>query len=157
MHLLRAIKAFPAKRLARLTVPTAAALKDACSSFEGVNNHLEEEKGRLERILASFQDGSIRALGNRDIRYVAAGIGSHSAVGETQVRKILEEIERRKSYRLVRAIFKSLLASYRTVPVRHQLRVFLIRHFGSLPYNVQQFAKESGILEGDERLTAFSR
>ncbi|WP_354256621.1 EH signature domain-containing protein [Bradyrhizobium sp. F1.13.3] len=154
---MRAIKAFPAKRLARLTVPTAAALKDACGSFEGVNNHLEDEKGRLERILASFQDGSIRALGNRDIRYVTAGIGSHSAVGETQVRKLLEEIERRKSYRLVRAIFKSLLASYRTVAVRHQLRVFLIRHFGSLPYNVQQFAKESGILEGDERLTAFSR
>jgi EH_Signature domain len=157
MHLLRAINAFPAKRLARLTVPTATALKDACSSFEGVSNHLEDEKGRLERILASFQDGSVRALGNRDIRYVAAGICSHSAMGEIQVGQLLEEIERRKSYRLVRAIFKSLLASYRSVPVRHQLRVFLIRHFGSLPNNMQQFANESGILEGDERLTAFSR
>jgi hypothetical protein len=54
----------------------------------------------------------VRSLGNRDIRFITSAIGSNSSIGDDEVTTILAEIERRQDDRLVRSVFKALLASF---------------------------------------------
>jgi hypothetical protein len=157
MHLSKAIKDFPIRRLARSTLPFATALQDACETFQVTSGHTEEDKARLSRVLASFQNLMAPSLGNRDIRFIAAAIGSSSSIGENEVTAILTEIERRQDERLVRSTFKALLASYRDDAIRNRLRTFLLDHFSALTSSIQRYAGESGILEGDGNLAAFGR
>jgi hypothetical protein len=157
MHLSKAIKEFPSRRLGRLKLPIATALQDACKAFQVAGSHTEEDKERLKRILTSLQTQTVRSLGNRDIRFITSAIGSNSSIGDDEVTTILAEIERRQDDRLVRSVFKALLASYRDAAMRNKLRSFLGNRIGALTFSFQRFARESRILEGDGSLVQFGR
>jgi hypothetical protein len=157
MHLLKAIKEFPARRLARSSLPAATALEDACKMFQGAREHTEEDNARLSRILVSFEILTAASLGNRDIRFVAAAIGSHSSIGANEVTAILAEVERRRDDRLIRSIFKSLLANYRDDVTRDRLRTFVAHHFDGLTPSIQRFVRNSRILEGEDNLALFGK
>jgi hypothetical protein len=157
MHLSKAIKEFPIRRLARSTLPVATALQDACKEFQAARGRSEEDKERLSRVLGSLQGRAASSLDNRDIRFIAAAIGSSSSIREKEVAAILAEIERRQNVRLIRSIFKSLLAGYRDDVLRARLRSFLVGHFDLLTSSMQQFAAKSGILNGDVNLVLFGK
>ena len=69
---------------------------------------------------------------------------------------ILAEIERRKDKRLVRSVFKALVANYRDRDLRSVLRTFAYRYITDLSLATQRFCEHSGILEGDTELEVLS-
>ena len=156
MQLLKAIKEFRTKRVAQLTLPRSAALEEACKKFEVARERTEDDVARIERILTAFKAFEAASLNRRDMRLIVAAIGNSPLIAGTEVLGILAEIERRGDGRLVRAVFKALLASYRERSIRVTLRAFVVRHLHALPSNILRFSKQSGILEGDKHIEVLS-
>jgi hypothetical protein len=157
VQLLRAIKDFPIRRLARLRLPSSAALGDACKKFEVASERTEEDIERLRRILASFRIGEAALLSRRDLRWIAAGIGSSPLISLNEISAIVAEIGRRPDRRLIRAVFRALLASYRDESIREVLRSFVAGYVHALSSNIRRFSEQSKILDGDGHLDALSK
>jgi hypothetical protein len=152
MHLLKALNEFPIRRMTRLAFPEAAALKKACADFTGMRNLSEGAEERIKRILTSFKSGNAGLLDRRDVRFITAAIGSSDLVSKSEVNAILAEVERRHDTRLLRAVFKALLASYRDQTLRGLIRPFVARYPNVLMPDVRRFSEQSGILEDDRHL-----
>ena len=152
MHLLKALSVFPTKRITRLALPKTSVLRDACVAFEGTGLLPEDAEQRIERILASFKVHEAALLDRRDIRFITAAIGSSERIGPTEVSRILTEVERRHDRRLLRAVFRALLASYREQSLRALIRPFVRHHVSELPSDMHHFSEQTGILEGDGHL-----
>ena len=66
--------------------------------------------------------------------------------------KILSEVERRQDKRLLRAVFRALLASYRETGMRSVLTAFVRRYLTTLQSDPRRFCEQTGILEGYSHL-----
>jgi hypothetical protein len=157
MHLLKAIKDSPIRRVTRLALPRITTLQDACSHFEGTRAPPEDTDERLNGILASFKKEEAAKLDRRDIRFIMAAVGSSKRIGQHELVEILAEIERRKDNRLVHAAFRALLAGYRHEHFRLPLRAFVVRHANLLPSHTHHFCKQSEILRDDEHLRVLGK
>lgn len=149
MHLSKAIREFSVRRVTRLAIPTVTSLSEACKTFQVASRPMEEDKARIVRILVSLETHNAISLLRRDIRFITAAIGNSSSIGNNEVAAILAEVEFRQDDRLIRAVFKALLASYQDDAKRTRLRNFLVRHFDGLTSGIQKFSEESGILKSD--------
>ncbi len=156
-HLLRAINEFPIRRVTRLALPNGTALKDACAGFKNTASLPRDLDERITRILTSFKKRESATLDRRDVRLIAAAIGSSALIGRNELSGILAEIERRKDNRLIRSVFRSLLASYRQESFRLQMRTFLARYATVLPSSTRHFSEQSGILQADEHLQVLGK
>ena len=86
------------------------------------------------------------------IRFITSAIGSSELIGPIEVSSILTEVERRRDRRLLRAVFRALLASYREQSFRALIRPFVRHHVNELPPDMLSFSEQTGILEGDGHL-----
>ena len=152
MHLLKSLNSFPTRRIARLALPRNTVLRNACVAFEGAGRLPEDAGERIQRILASFKEQDATSLNRRDIRFITAAIGSSEQIGAADVSSILSEVERRHDRRLLRAVFRALLASYREHSMRALIRPFVRQHVSALPSDMRDFSERSGILESDGHL-----
>lgn len=157
MQLLKAIKDFPIKRVAQLALSRSAALEEACKKFEGTRERTEDDVARVKRILASLKASEAALVSRRDMRFIVAAIGSSPLIARTEVIVILPEVERRRDDRLMRAVFKAFLASYRDDSIRMTLRAFVARYVQALPPSTRHFSQQSGILGGDDHIDALGK
>lgn len=156
MHLSKVIREFSTRRLNKLSMPTVKSLDDACKKFTATQVLREEDTARISRIVAALGTPESSQLSSRDIRFVAAAIGSHPAIDEQLVSTILREVRLRKDFRLTRAIFRALLASYGVGPQRTMLQEFLVPRLSDLPADIQRFCHFSGVLNGDGNIATLA-
>lgn len=149
MHLSKAIREFSTRRLNKLSMPTVKSLDNACKKFAATQVLREQDTARIARIIVALGTPESSQLSSRDIRFVAAAIGSHPEINEQLVSTVLREVHLRKDPRLTRAIFRALLASYSISPQRAMLQEFLLPRLSDLSVDIQQFCRSSGVLNGD--------
>ncbi|HEY6259682.1 MAG TPA: EH signature domain-containing protein [Xanthobacteraceae bacterium] len=154
MQFLKALNNFSTKRVTRLQLPNVTALSKVCKGFDGASSPLEDDQDRIKRILYLIRTGEAALLVHRDIRFITVAIGSTDLIGSGEISGILVEVERRHDHRLLPAVFKALLASYREQRLRSSLRAFLKRHASALHGHIRHFSDQSGILDADDHLEA---
>lgn len=156
MHLSKAIRDFSTRRLTRLSMPKVKLLDTACKKFPATQGLREHDPARIARIIVSLGTPASSQLSSRDIRFVAAAIGSHPEIDEQLVSTVLREVHLRRDPRLTRAIFKALLASYSPGPKRAMLQEFLVPRFSDLSVEIQRFCRSSEVLNGDGNLVGLA-
>lgn len=137
-------------------MPTVTSLDAACREFEGSEIKVEDDRARIARIISVFEGSNPSLLSVRDVRYIAAAIGSYDAIDERKIFAILQEVERRRDSRLTRAVFKALLASYSDENTRALLRNFVASRGSELSRDTQQFCEKSGVLKSDGHLASLA-
>jgi hypothetical protein len=102
--------------------------------------------------LQAFRRREARLVSRRDLRFIIAAIGNSELIALNVATDILSEVARRGDPRLIRSVFRALLAAYRQPSLRSLIRDFLKDEVGTLTGDIHHFCKQSRILEGDHHL-----